>query len=704
MIDKLLGGRYRIITTLGSGGFSQTYVAEDTHRPGNPKCAVKHLQPANSNQSFLESARRLFNSEAETLEKLGHHDRIPRLLAYFEENQEFYLVQEYVQGQLLTQKIQPHQHWTEYQAWKFLKEILEILVFIHAQGFIHRDIKPSNIIERQQDNKLVLVDFGAVKQNWTLLLSQTSNVEMPATVGIGTPGYMPMEQARGRPRPSSDIYALGAIAVQALTGLYPIELEEDFETGELLWRHLAQVSDPIAVIITKMVRYHFKDRYESATEALAEIQQLAPLYLPTQINVNSAPIQPISNQNTSSTGITTPIIPASQKASSNLAALSTHNLPAPKTTIISSPKLQAIASKRRRPYYLTIGATIGAVLAASYATYWQPRIKIEQTLKQLENLKATGKYSECIFRAGTITSNSSLYTNTQNVLQECKLMEAKRLAAKGDFKAAIALVSSLPQGTNAYEQAKPLINQWNNNILALATDKYQAGKLNEAIALAQDISSASLIYPKAQASIKQWQSAAKNNSYAAVVVNSAPTRTKPTTTVAANKVVKRSPSTYTTAPKPRIYPKRASAPVKRVVSKSRIATSVASKRSASRSSAPVRRVVSKSKVVTRVANKRPISRTFNSRKYVRVSKKVAVSRVKVPQKRLVSISKTVTGVARSRPISRSSNRKYLRVNKRVAVNTQINKRTTRVFKHVTIKSKRSVRRPGSYRWTTKTVR
>ena len=699
MIDKLLGGRYRIITTLGSGGFSQTYVAEDTHRPGNPKCAVKHLQPANSNQSFLESARRLFNSEAETLEKLGHHDRIPRLLAYFEENQEFYLVQEYVQGQLLTQKIQPHQRWTEYQAWKFLKEILEILVFIHAQGFIHRDIKPSNIIERQQDNKLVLVDFGAVKQNWTILLNQTSNVEMPATVGIGTPGYMPTEQARGRPRPSSDIYALGAIAVQALTGLYPIELEEDFETGELLWRHLAQVSEPIAVILTKMVRYHFKDRYESATEALAEIQQLEPLYLPTQINV-PAPIQLIVAQNSSSTGITTPIIPSIQKANHNIAVLSTHNLPAPKTTIISPPKLQVIASKRR-PYYLTIGATIGAVLAASYATYWQPRIKIEQTLKQLENLKATGKYSECIFRAGTITSNSSLYTNTQNVLQECKLMEAKRLAAKGEFKAAIALVSSLPQGTDAYEQAKPLINQWDNNILALATDKYQTGKLNEAITLAQDISSASLVYSKAQASIKQWQFAAKNNAYAAAIVNSAPTKTKPTTTVAANKVVKRSPSTYkVTAPKPRIYPRQASAPVKRVISKSR---SAASMRSASRPLAPARRVVSKSRV-TRVANKRPISRTFSNRQYGRVGKKVAVSRFKAPQRRLVSISKTVTKAARSRPISRSSNRKYLRINKRVSVNTQINKRTTRVFKHVTIKSKRNVRRQSSYRWTTKTVR
>ncbi len=672
MIDNFLGGRYRIIATLGSGGFSQTYVAEDTHRPGNPKCAVKHLQPANNNQNFLQSARRLFESEAESLEKLGHHDRIPRLLAYFEENQEFYLVQEFIQGQLLVEKLQPNQRWTENQVWEFIKEILEILVFIHSRGFIHRDIKPNNIIQRQQDNKLVLVDFGSVKQNWTQLLSLTANIEMPATVGIGTPGYMPMEQARGRPRPSSDIYALGAIAVQALTGLYPMQLEEDFETGELLWQEKAQVSDALALIITKMVRYHFKDRYETATEALAEVEQLAPFYLPTQINLDlkSPPVsqngqQNQSPQNPSATLASVPILPVGTQASSNFEELVTNKL-APRTTIFSpfKPRL----TSNRHPFYLTIGATIGAglvALAAGYALYWQPRLQLEQTLEQVENLKSTGKSSECILQAATIPANSSLYSDAQNVLYECKLIEAKRLAAKADFKAAIALVSSLPKGSNAYSQAQSLIAQWSNRILALATGKYQAGKPNEAISLAQAIPANSLVYQKAQASIKQWLAPNVDSNSTPAKVNLTANKTSYPT---AKKVVRRSPPVY-----------------KHQVSNTKSY------------STPTKKVVKRSPpVYKQTASKKVVKRSPPVYKQTTASKPKTYSRSAAPKRR-VSTS--------SRMAKSPSSRKYLRISKKVSTNSQVKSRTRKVVKRAIAKTKKSYnRKKSSYRWTTKTVR
>jgi serine/threonine protein kinase, bacterial len=675
MIDRLLGGRYRIVTTLGSGGFSQTYVAEDTHRPGNPKCAVKHLQPANSNQNFLQSARRLFQSEAETLEKLGHHDRIPRLLAYFEENQEFYLVQEFVQGELLTDKLLPNQRWTENQVWEFIQEILEILVFIHGQGFIHRDIKPSNIIQRQEDNKLVLVDFGSVKQNWTQLLSLTANIQTPATVGIGTPGYMPMEQARGRPRPNSDIYALGAIAVQALTGLYPMQLEEDFETGELLWRQKAQVSEALAVIITKMVRYHFKDRYENATDALAEVQRLAPFYLPTEISLEQLTLPNLSpepqialvnqpTQHTSSTVVTIPTLPKSETARIDLPEMLAGNSALPNTTIFSPLKPQPLASNRR-PYLLTIGATIGAALialGAGYAIYWQPRLKFEQTLEQLENLRATGKYSECMMRAATIPQNSSLYADAQNVLFECKLIEAKRLATNADFTAAIALISSLPQNTTAYSKAQPLIAQWSNSILALATSNYQAGKLNEAISIAKVISPTNPVYQKAQAKIKQWQAAlAKNNSYSAATVKLVSNQTKSTTAVT-KKVVKKSPvisKPTTTASKPKLY-----------------------------STTSTTRVVRKS------------SPTY---KHTTTSKpRTYTKQASAPTKRTTRSKSASTSSRMAK--STSSSRKYLKISKKVVPYPQVKSRTKKVVKRVTLKVKKSYSRHKSYRWTTKTVR
>ncbi len=272
MIGKLLDHRYQVIKVLATGGFGQTYIAQDTRRPGNPICVVKHLKPTSSDPRIFGTAKRLFNSEAETLELLGKHDQIPRLLAYFDENQEFYLVQEFVEGNTLSEELLPGKRWSETQVVHLLLEVLSILEFVHSQGVIHRDIKPDNIIRRTADNKLVLVDFGAVKQLRTHLV--TSMGQPTATIVIGTPGYMPTEQGQGKPRPNSDIYSLGIIAIQAITGVGANSLQEDPNTGELLWQHLAPVNSKLAAVLSKMVHYHFKDRYQSAAEALQACREL----------------------------------------------------------------------------------------------------------------------------------------------------------------------------------------------------------------------------------------------------------------------------------------------------------------------------------------------------------------------------------------------------------------------------------------------
>ncbi|OBQ13851.1 MAG: serine/threonine protein kinase [Anabaena sp. LE011-02] len=272
MIGKLLDHRYQVIRVLATGGFGQTYIAQDTRRPGNPICVVKHLKPANSDPNIFVTAKRLFNSEAETLEKLSNHDQIPRLLAYFDENQEFFLVQEFIDGHTLSEELIPGQPWSEVQVMQMLLEILSILEFVHQEGVIHRDIKPDNIIRREADCKLVLVDFGAVKQLRSPLVLVGG--QQTATVAIGTPGYMPTEQGQGKPRPNSDIYALGIIAIQALTGVPVSQLQEDPDTGEINWQHLIPVNPELVAILTKMVRYHFKERYQTATEALQACRDL----------------------------------------------------------------------------------------------------------------------------------------------------------------------------------------------------------------------------------------------------------------------------------------------------------------------------------------------------------------------------------------------------------------------------------------------
>ncbi|MEH2329748.1 CHASE2 domain-containing protein [Nostoc sp.] len=270
--DLLLSGRYKISKTLGAGGFGRTYLAQDTQRPGNPTCVVKKLMPARQDTRFLQVARRLFHSEAEILETLGKHHQIPELLAYFEDNQEFYLIQQYIEGHTLSEELPPGQNvQNESFVMEMLKQVLEVLEFVHQHRVIHRDLKPTNIIRCVQNNRLVLIDFGAVK----LMQPPSSEQTELATVAIGTRGYAPPEQFAGHPRLCSDIYALGMIAIQAITGIPPQELHPDPETGNVMWRQTAPVSEELAAILDKMVCYHFSDRYQSATAVLQDLKRFS---------------------------------------------------------------------------------------------------------------------------------------------------------------------------------------------------------------------------------------------------------------------------------------------------------------------------------------------------------------------------------------------------------------------------------------------
>lgn len=174
MLGKLLGGRNKVLQILSASRFGETYIAEDTRRPGNPQCVVKELKPVSNHPFNLQVARHLFNTEADILEQLGNHDQIPRLLAYFEEEGHFYLVQELIVGHPLSQEISNGKAWMESQIVEMLQDVLWVLSFVHRNQLVHRDVKPDNLIRRDQDGKLVLIDFGAVKQLQTQMLSDKS--------------------------------------------------------------------------------------------------------------------------------------------------------------------------------------------------------------------------------------------------------------------------------------------------------------------------------------------------------------------------------------------------------------------------------------------------------------------------------------------------------------------------------------------------
>lgn len=266
----MLVGRYEIIRELGGGGFAITFLAKDYLQPSQPLCVVKQLRPEHNEPRIVE----FFETEATVLEKLGKYSQIPQLLAHFRENKNLYIVQEFIEGHDLKQEIIPGKQLSEGYVTKLLQDVLEVLSFVHNQQVIHRDIKPENLMRRDQDGKIFLIDFGAVKELGALIVNVEGKVT--SSVIIGTPGYMPNEQKNAKPIFASDIYALGVTVIQALTGISAVDFEEDAKTGEILWRHKAQVSKHLANVLTKMVRRHYSLRYANATEVLQDLSKKLP--------------------------------------------------------------------------------------------------------------------------------------------------------------------------------------------------------------------------------------------------------------------------------------------------------------------------------------------------------------------------------------------------------------------------------------------
>jgi eukaryotic-like serine/threonine-protein kinase len=280
LIGTTLFRQYQVLEQIGSGGFGNTYRAIDTASPTKQYRAIKHLCPKNTDPESIRIAKKLFETEAKVLEHLGEHPQIPRLFAYFEEDGEFFLAQEYIEGDNLTQEFQSQKKWSEAETIEFLQELLEILAFVHQNNTIHRDIKPANIMRRHQDGKLVLIDFGAVKE----IIRGDSEAR---TVAIGTPVYSPLEQLRGFPDKYSDVYSVGILGIQALTGLSSAQLPEYLNNLEQIWNNLnIEVNSQLKDFLERMVRDDCKQRFPDANEAL---KALIP---PTEIAPDIEPPKP----------------------------------------------------------------------------------------------------------------------------------------------------------------------------------------------------------------------------------------------------------------------------------------------------------------------------------------------------------------------------------------------------------------------------
>ncbi|WP_414549449.1 protein kinase domain-containing protein [Anabaena sp. CCY 0017] len=264
----LLRDRYRVVKPLGQGGFGATFLAHDQALPGEPSCVIKQLRPSGTAPHILQMARELFEREAKTLGRIGNHPQVPRLLDYFEEQEQFYLIQEYISGSTLQQEVKLNGSFSEAGVKQFLSETLPLLQYIHEQKVIHRDIKPANLIRRTQDARMVLIDFGAVKNQVSQAALNQSGQTALTAYAIGTPGFAPPEQMAMRPVYASDIYALGVTSIYLLSGKTPKDLDYNPKTGEMMWEDLVQVSDHLTNVLRKMLDVSVRNRYQSAEEVL----------------------------------------------------------------------------------------------------------------------------------------------------------------------------------------------------------------------------------------------------------------------------------------------------------------------------------------------------------------------------------------------------------------------------------------------------
>ncbi len=290
--------RYAILRILGRGGFGVTFLARNVTLPGHPLCVIKQLCPKVSSAKSWQRAKERFEKEAKTLGHLGNHSQIPMLLDYFEMGEEFFLVQEYVRGCTLTREVRRNGALSETAVKKFLQEILPVLQYVHKNHVIHRDIKPHNLLRCDDDGRLVLIDFGAVKEE---LASSEELIDKTAatTNFVGTMGFAPPEQFSLRPVYSSDIYALGVTCLFLLTGKAPLEFYYDTNTGEICWQNELNVSEHFTEILNKMLKINLRERFKSVSEvifalgmesdstSLTNCLTTQPLGLEVMINPNS---------------------------------------------------------------------------------------------------------------------------------------------------------------------------------------------------------------------------------------------------------------------------------------------------------------------------------------------------------------------------------------------------------------------------------
>jgi serine/threonine protein kinase len=531
MIGKVLQARYQIIQSLGAGVFGQTYLAVDMNYPHTPKCVVKQLKVNSLHPSYLDTIRLRFLTETSTLKRLGTHGQIPEFIACFEENERFYLVQEYIAGHSLTAELPISQEWgclwTEEEVMTFLEDALGILEFVHSQGVIHCDIKPENIIRRAINGKLVLIDFGSIQSINFGMDGDLSIYQAPTT----SLGYIPPEQFIGQTQPNSDIYALGMIAIQAVTGLEPLRLAVDPQTNEIIWRSPeTPVSDYLAAILSQMIRYNYQERFQSAAEVLRVLRQMvweaALNTLPATQHSQEQQEEPTSESSPLFTGIKVGLA-----VNSILMGVGTYSLLHTAPTTPSETDIlykatkeyqagdlkQAIALAKSIPSYSNVYPDAQATIET-----WQQQWQLAaQKYSQAQQALADSKWSDVIKLANQVPDILYWQVKVNQLTQQAKSnieAETQKLLAKAyakaearDFSTALQYLRQIPPESKAGALVQEKLVEYNQKrqiraayFLHQARKQALVGNFDHAVEFLRKIPEDTPVYAQAQLKLNEY--------------------------------------------------------------------------------------------------------------------------------------------------------------------------------------------------------
>lgn len=283
MIEKIIQN-YQIETLLGEGGMGVVYKAKDLHLERT--VALKMLHQKLSNDSNLLER---FRSEALFMAKLNHPN-IAVLYNFINHENEFYMVMEYVEGFTLESVLKRVQKLSVSNAVKIVVQGLEGLKHAHQKGILHRDIKPANLMVTP-DATVKLMDFGIARAtNDMPRLTQANRI-------VGTLEYMAPELIKGEmPSAQSDIYAMGVLLYELVSGNVPFDSKTDFELMNNIVnqrpRPIAGVAADIEKVLNKALSKNPADRYKTIQifqDELTKLSKSGPINTQEWVNIAAKP-------------------------------------------------------------------------------------------------------------------------------------------------------------------------------------------------------------------------------------------------------------------------------------------------------------------------------------------------------------------------------------------------------------------------------